>query len=211
MVDAHELHEIGFERVTGLEVLSAADQLSVQVGHVHEVDEEARFLRQEERVKRVAVVGLSELADRGQTGQERGLAHQQRGLTLDAVRGCLSDDRRFVLELLRDEIVGFVEGDGREHHEGAHGHRHRPTDERAEQARREELTEESHESRLEAGQDLLPFGTLHEVDESLDRRLHFCRLRVVHEVQRTPDRIRAVRQGVPGRGDVVDPAPRRRC
>src|SRR5712691_7341048 len=57
---------------------------------------------------------------------------------------------------------------------------------------------------LEAGQDLLPLGTLYEVDESLDGRLHLCLIRVVHEVQRTPDRVGAVRQGLPGRGDVVD-------
>src|ERR1700687_583958 len=57
---------------------------------------------------------------------------------------------------------------------------------------------------LETSQDLLPFGSLHEVDESLDRRLHFCRLRVVHEEQGAPDRVAAVRGRLTGRGDVVD-------
>src|SRR5512132_1231712 len=57
---------------------------------------------------------------------------------------------------------------------------------------------------LETGQDLLPFGSLHEVDESLDRRLHFGRLRVVHEEQGAADRVCAVREGLTRRGDVVD-------
>src|SRR5712691_2877313 len=57
---------------------------------------------------------------------------------------------------------------------------------------------------LETCQDLLPLGSLHEVDESLDRGLHFCRLRVVHEEQWAADRVRAVRQRLTRRGDVVD-------
>src|SRR5438552_19077879 len=57
---------------------------------------------------------------------------------------------------------------------------------------------------LEAGQDLLPLGTLHEVDESLDPCLHLSRIRVVHEVHRTPSRARAVRQSLPRRVDAVD-------
>src|SRR6266545_2179724 len=58
--------------------------------------------------------------------------------------------------------------------------------------------------RLEAGQDLLPLRTLHEVQEGLDRWLHLGGVRVRDEVERTADRVGAVRERVARRRDVVD-------
>src|SRR5688572_31490253 len=58
--------------------------------------------------------------------------------------------------------------------------------------------------RLEAGQDLLPLRTLHKVQEGLDGRLHFGRVGVRDEVQRSADRVRAVSESVARHGNAVD-------
>src|SRR5215210_732307 len=55
---------------------------------------------------------------------------------------------------------------------------------------------------LKTGQDLLPFGTLHEVKERLDGRLRLDW--IVGEVQGTTDGIRPICEGVTRRRDVVD-------
>ena len=53
-------------------------------------------------------------------------------------------DVRLVLELLRDEVVRLVERDGREDDERHDRDANCPADQRAKQARREELSEEGH-------------------------------------------------------------------